>query len=154
MRQYRVGLVGESNYQSAVKRAKIGMPVDLVHEPANPHDKTAISARIPGGATIGYVPRDSWMKRAILDEDWIIRARVGAINGEQMGNLGVVLDLVMLDDVEVEQGVVPVFQDTVSQSAMPVKKSVKTQPSPLSTLVVALLKLITPKKGGRKGRRR
>jgi hypothetical protein len=94
------------------------------------------------------------MKRAILDEDWIIRARVGAINGEQMGNLGVVLDLVMLDDVEVEQGVVPVFQDTVSQSAMPVKKSVKTQPSPLSTLVVALLKLITPKKGGRKGRRR
>ena len=154
MRQYRVGLVGESNYQPAIRRTKVGTPVDLIHEPNNPHDKTAISARIPGGATIGYVPRDSWIKRAVLDEGWAMRARVGAINGEQTGNLGVVLDLVMLDDAEVEKGALPVFQDTLSQSNKPSKVAVKTQPGLISMIVVALLKQVTPGKGKRKGRRR
>jgi len=160
VRQYRVGLVGEANYQQAIKRGRVGVPVDLVHEPENPHDSTAISARIPGGGIIGYVPRDNWIKRAMLDEQWTIRARIGAIQGEEHGNLGVVLDLVMLDDAEVEQGVAPVFQDTPTgkkamvESPANVGKAVSAQPALLSTLAVGLLKFITTKKGGGKGRRR
>ncbi len=116
MRNYKLGLKGESNYQPAIRRCRVGMPIELVHEPKNKFDKRAICAKIPGGEIIGYAPRESWVQRAMIDEEWTIKARIFAINGSSSaGNLGVVLEVIMLDDAEVENRVPPKFSPLEEQ---------------------------------------
>lgn len=101
MGRYTAHLVGESNYQAAVKRLRAGAPVELVPEPGNPHDPRAIRAASLDGATIGYVERDSWLTGALLDQKVAAAARVHElIGGGRGGKTGVVLEVVTAGDAE------------------------------------------------------
>ena len=101
-KSYSVGLVGESNYQQAIKGLREGERVLLVPEPDNPHDPRAIACRDGNGATIGYIPRDHWLTAAILDEGKGARAVVKTIHGGDGGrpSLGVVLTVELAEKGE------------------------------------------------------
>lgn len=102
---YKVGLRGESNYQPAIRQLSVGDPIRLRHEPLNPYDSNAIAAFGPRGQHVGYIPRDSWLTRAMLEEEKSVTASVATIGAGGSGNLGVVLDVVLgppaLQDVDV-----------------------------------------------------
>lgn len=97
MTDYRIGLVGESHYQAAIGKIGKGDAVQFVAEPSNPHDPRALRATC-AGATIGYVPRGSWLTRAVLDEGKIAVASVAEVLGGRgdAPSLGVVLDVVLV----------------------------------------------------------
>lgn len=92
-REYRVGLVGESKYQKAIRRCGEGDDVELLHEPDNPFDQLAIAAVSERGDTIGYIGRDSWLRDAIHDQGKGCAAKIRSINGGALGLLGVVIDV-------------------------------------------------------------
>lgn len=93
--RYKIGLRGESNYQPAIRQLSVGDPIRLQHEPHNPHDRDAIAALDGKGQHIGYVPRDSWVTRAMLDEHKSVTASVATVDASGIGILGVVLDVVL-----------------------------------------------------------
>jgi plastocyanin len=97
---YPVGIVGEASYQPAIRRAKVGQAVRLVHEPSNPHDERAISVQSAMGECIGYLPRDSWLHRVLLDEGKQIAGRIKSIEGSPRG---VVLDVVVGTAADLER---------------------------------------------------
>lgn len=73
---YPVGIVGEASYQDAIEFLTEGEIVELWHEPANPYDKRAIAVAASDGDTIGYLPRDLWLRDAVLKEGKPVTARV------------------------------------------------------------------------------
>lgn len=94
MKQYRVGIVGESHYQPAIAAAREGEDVTLRHDPDNAYDEDAIEVRSASDRLLGFLPRGGWLTAAILDEGKTVRATIGLI-GRAEGNdaLGVVLDV-------------------------------------------------------------
>lgn len=66
---YPVSLVGTQRYPEATSWAAVGDPVTLLREPDNPHDGEAIVAVDGEGRTLGYVPRTSWLRRALIEEE-------------------------------------------------------------------------------------
>jgi hypothetical protein len=102
MGKYTVHLVGESNYQDVIRRASPGDPVRLLLEPQNPYDPRAIRACDVTGATIGYLERESWLTRAILDDGTTVLASVLEIIGGEANkpSLGVVLEVLTAKDAE------------------------------------------------------
>ena len=93
-REYKLGLVGESNYPRAIELCEVGEAVALFEEPDNPHDPRAVAAIVQGKGTIGYVPRDSWATRLIVDERKLVLGTIASISGPH-GKLGVVLDILI-----------------------------------------------------------
>ena len=93
MGRYSVGLVGESNYQAAIGQLSPGDPVTIQHEPDNPHDPRAIRVADVTGSTIGYIPRGSWVGRALIDDGLAMSATVERVTGGTPGqrSRGVVL---------------------------------------------------------------
>lgn len=81
MGEYMVGLVGEASYQPAIRRIGAGAVVRLVHEPSNRFDNRAVQALVSNGQTIGYLPRDHWLARVIIDEDADVMAIVEEVTG-------------------------------------------------------------------------
>ena len=75
-KSYPVGIVGESNYQGTIRHLRVGQLVKLLHEPSNPYDSRAIAVAASNGDTIGYIPRDFWLRDALLDEAKPCSARV------------------------------------------------------------------------------
>lgn len=92
-RSYQLGIVGEANYQSAIRRCSPGQCVQIVHEPTNPYDDLALAVVTEGGDTIGYVPRDCWLQDAVHDEGKGCDATIKSIQSGDTGKLGVVLDV-------------------------------------------------------------
>lgn len=92
MASYLIGIVGESNYQPAIKQVRSGQTVELVAEPANPYDSRAISAQA-GGQTIGYLPRDCWLTKVMIDQEKPVTAVIEEVTGGEAGKpaLGIVL---------------------------------------------------------------
>lgn len=76
---YSVPLVGVSQYQHAIAAVGEGEAVQLLREPDNPHDEEAIAA-VCHGDTIGYIGRDSWLRRAIIDEGRGCRAQILSVH--------------------------------------------------------------------------
>lgn len=101
MGRYSAHLVGESNYQGAVKRLRDGDPIELVHEPDNAYDDRAIMAATSDGATVGYLQRGSWIGRVLIDEQKPVAARVHEIIGGGRGQmLGIILEILTATDAE------------------------------------------------------
>ena len=92
---YQVSIVGESHYRAAIRRCGIGDDVTLVPEPDNPHDPRAIAVLSERGEKIGYLPRESWLHRALLDEGKACDAIIGFMEKVGGGNIGVCLDVRM-----------------------------------------------------------
>jgi len=102
MGRYTVHLVGEANFQAAIRGIRAGTPVKLTPEPENPHDPRAIKAVVNGTDTIGYVERDSWLTRVMIDEGTSVASRVHEVIGGEAGkpSLGVVLEVLTAADAE------------------------------------------------------
>ena len=92
---YPVQVVGESNYQSAVRTLRAGQPMRLVHEPNNPYDQRAVSVRTTRGKIVGYLPRGSWVTEVLLDQELPVDASVLEVSSGQAGQRGVVLHVVV-----------------------------------------------------------
>lgn len=92
---YTVPLVGEQHYQKAVTACRAGDPVQLLHEPDNPYDSEAIVAVSSAGETLGYVPRDNWL-RAAVSEGKGAMAKVGAVDVGQRGFTEILLDVTLV----------------------------------------------------------
>lgn len=118
MGRYTVHLVGDSNFQAAIREIRAGTPVKLTPEPENPHDSRAIKAVVSGTDTIGYVERDSWLTRAMLDENTKVASRVHEIIGGEAGkaSLGIVLEVLTASDAEVALSETRVVQSAPSAS--------------------------------------
>ncbi|WP_370189290.1 HIRAN domain-containing protein [Qipengyuania sp.] len=89
---YAVGLAGERSYQAQIAAVGVGEAVVLVHEPDNPYDERAIAATCHGD-TIGYVPRDSWLTAALLDEVKGCSATIKRLQRGSEGITGVTLQV-------------------------------------------------------------
>ncbi len=100
MGQYKLGLVGESKYQPAIKGLFNNQTIILQHEPDNKFDPRAIRATALG-ETIGYVARDSWLHSAMLDQRQEVFARVVEVTGAGRKSRGVVLAVWTGVDAEV-----------------------------------------------------
>jgi hypothetical protein len=97
-RTYQLGIVGEANYQPAIRRCSVGQHVHIVHEPRNPYDGLALAVVTEDGDTIGYVARDCWLRGAVHDEGKGCDATIKSIGSGDGGKLGVVLDLRLSPD--------------------------------------------------------
>lgn len=99
---YLAGIVGESRCQAAIREARVGEIVTLRPEPTNKADARAIEVIGKSGKRLGYIERDSWITRCILDEDRDCAARIRSIKsgGGNTRNLGVVIDIAIGNDAE------------------------------------------------------
>lgn len=88
---YPVGLVGESNYQAAIRQCSVGERVEVLHETGNPYDAHALVVCSPAFGKLGYVPRSSWLRAAIHDEGQACDAAIQEIRTGADGMLGVVI---------------------------------------------------------------
>ncbi|MEO0033837.1 MAG: hypothetical protein RIS94_3595, partial [Pseudomonadota bacterium] len=100
MGTYTLPLVGESQYQDAIRCASPGDGVRLAHESGNAHDSRAIRVDDITGRPIGYVPRDSWFTSAMFDQGVDVAAEIKAIEGGDGARpmLGVVLTVYTAQD--------------------------------------------------------
>ena len=92
---YPVGLVGEQNYQAAVRALVVGETVKLLSEPKNQFDDNAIVAVNVRGQTLGYVPKANWLYDAINNEGQGAEASVKFVGMTENGFWNVVIDVVM-----------------------------------------------------------
>jgi hypothetical protein len=91
---YPVELVGESNYQDAIRRCQAGDTVSIRHEADNRYDGLALVVETAAGATIGYIAKSSWLRDAIHEQGRDTASTIRSIHGE--GDLlGVVLDVTL-----------------------------------------------------------
>jgi hypothetical protein len=91
-RGYYVAVVGERSYQAAIAKCMVGDLVDLFHERDNPFDSRALAVVTKNGTKIGYIGRDSWVHRVLLDEERGCSANISSIDGN--GEFwGVVIEL-------------------------------------------------------------
>lgn len=96
---YPIGLVGESNYQAAIRDARVNEPVYIRHEPDNPYDDKALLVETGAGRTLGYIAKSSWLRDAIHDQGRGAAATIKSIGaGEERSHLGVVIDVTLTDD--------------------------------------------------------
>lgn len=98
MTSYKVGIVGESNYQPAIRRCEPGDPVRVMHEMGNPHDANALAVMTRTGDTIGYIGRDSWLREALNEQGKGCEAAIRSIATADGGDLGVVLDVTLNEE--------------------------------------------------------
>ncbi len=76
---YPIRLVGTRNYLAAIAAIGEGDVVQVRRENGNPHDPDALVVLDNDGARLGYIQRDSWLKRALIDEEKGCHAKVEAI---------------------------------------------------------------------------
>ncbi len=88
MSKYPVVLTGHAMYAAALAALNPRDPVKIVHETGNPYDADALA--VYGGAKgeggkIGYVPKDSWLRRAIIDEHKPVTAELIEVSRSDRG---------------------------------------------------------------------
>lgn len=104
MKIYPVGLVGESHYQPAISRTHPGEPAYIRLEPDNPFDARALRVENNVGDIIGYIPKSSWLHRAIHDDGLGAAANIKAVSRPSKDALfGVVIDVTLTDDAVFER---------------------------------------------------
>jgi hypothetical protein len=82
---YSVNISGESFRQSEIARTSVGDSVRFIHDVTNVHDRRAIMVLTERGDHIGFLPKDGWLTRAILDEERAWEAKVLAIHRSLAG---------------------------------------------------------------------
>ena len=101
---YSINIVGESKYQTAIRRCREGEAIRLRKEANNPHDRNAVAVECPRGATLGYLPRDCFLQRLIWDENKPLSAQIERLKrAPGTSTTGVILEVattgVMVDSV-------------------------------------------------------
>lgn len=100
---YLVPLVGEQQYQAAIGTAKSGDRVQVLAEWGNPYDVDAVAVADRDGRTLGYLPRDNWLRGALLQEKKGCRAAIHKIAKGNKGVAGVVLVVRLAGDGPIGQ---------------------------------------------------
>ena len=95
---YPVRLAGARSYQAAIAAASLDDAVQLLREPGNPHDPDAIAVVDALGETLGYIPRDNWVRRAIVDEGKGARATIETLSDGEDGIVGVTIAITLTGD--------------------------------------------------------
>lgn len=114
MKIYPLGLVGESNYQSAIKRTNAGEVARIFHETGNPYDKLALRVENDIGEVIGYIARTSWLRDAVHEQGRGCAATIKEVHFGPDGLAGVVLDVTLTDD--------PIFERQYQKSPTPKRR--------------------------------
>lgn len=78
---YPVPLVGEQHYRAAVDGCSEGDDALVWHESDNPYDDRALAVTDGRGRTLGYVPKDSWLREALFDEGKGCEATILSVEG-------------------------------------------------------------------------
>lgn len=94
-------VVGVSHHQEALEGCRPGQPVRLIHEPDNPHDEMALKVETADGKAIGYLPRRSWIHKAIHEQGRGVSAVISSVGYGRACLLGCVISVALCDD-EVE----------------------------------------------------
>lgn len=92
---YYVNIVGESYWQDEIARCSVGEEVILAHDTNNSHDPRAIAVVGPRYERIGFLPRDGWLTRALIDEKHSYKATISDLHqasGERL-HIAVVLSV-------------------------------------------------------------
>jgi hypothetical protein len=133
MGRYTIELAGEANYQAAITSLSPGDPVTITHEPDNPHDPRALRCADLTGATIGYIPRDSWLTGAMLDQKTAVRAQIHAVVGGERGkpSRGVVLAVLTAADARAGQ--------PAPQKRAPAQKQPSWKPLKIALIAAAVV---------------
>lgn len=95
-RSYLASLVGESHHQNVIARCAAGDAVLVMHEADNSYDKRALIVYAAAGQ-LGYLPRDSWLHRAVFEEGKGVAATIHATGAGERGLLGVQLEVEVVD---------------------------------------------------------
>ena len=95
---YPVALVGTVHYQDELTRRSAGDPITIEHEPENPYDEGALAAVGPTGEVLGYVPRDSWLRAAVLEQGKGCSATIEGLERATNGLIGAVLYVTLSGD--------------------------------------------------------
>lgn len=90
---YKVGIVGEANYQATIAACRVGDVVHVSHEIGNPYDRKALVVTTAKGQPIGYIGKDHWIRDLVHEEERACGARICSINEAAPGKLAVVLDV-------------------------------------------------------------
>jgi hypothetical protein len=99
MKVYSVGIVGERNYQAAIRATSPGERAFVCLEDGNPYDDLALRVENAAGETIGYIAKSSWLRDAIHDEGRGCAATIKSVGRAANGqDFGVVLDVTLTDD--------------------------------------------------------
>lgn len=98
MSRYDVGLVGEANYQEAIRACREREPVQILHEIGNPYDEEALVVVTQSGEKIGYIARSNWLQRAVHQEGKGCDAQIKAVHRGERGLHGVVIEVELLYD--------------------------------------------------------
>ena len=67
-KKFPVSLVGEQHYRTAVAGIGVGDEVRIWHEAGNPYDALALAVTNTHGQTLGYLPKDCFLRRAVHQE--------------------------------------------------------------------------------------
>jgi hypothetical protein len=97
-KSYPVRLAGARSYQAAIGRAAEGDVAQLLRENGNPYDADAIVVVDGDGATLGYIPRDSWLRCALIDEGKGARAAIATVSAGDRGVSGVTIAVTLTGD--------------------------------------------------------
>jgi hypothetical protein len=131
MKVYTVGIVGESNYQAAVRGCSEGEKVLICHEPDNPFDDLALRVETVAGDVIGYIPKDNWLRGAIHDEGRGCAATIKFVGDNGYGVYGVRLYVTLTDDL--------VPSRSYSGEAKPSRRPAAITPTELHQLIRDLI---------------
>lgn len=95
---YPIRLAGTRSYQRAIARAAEGDAAAVLRENGNPYDPDALVVVDADGETLGYIPRASWLRGALLDEGKGARAAVETVSAGADGVAGVTIAVTLTDD--------------------------------------------------------
>jgi hypothetical protein len=94
-----IRVVGVSFFQADVAGCSPGEVVTLCHEPDNPHDELAIRVETATGKTVGYIPRDSWIRHAIHEQGRGASAVVASVGYSRACLIGMNISVAVCDDM-------------------------------------------------------
>ena len=101
-RTYAINLVGERDCAEAIAGCRRGDVALVWHEADNPDDDEALAVTDEQGRLLGYVPRHSFLQRAIHDEARGCQAWIRQIGPGARGFNEVRIDVV-LDESEIQK---------------------------------------------------
>ena len=88
-----VTLVGQARYQATIRLCRVGQPVSLLREVANPYDSEAIIAVDDDGFDLGYISREAWIRDALCEPGARCTAWITSIDERPRTVLRLTLDV-------------------------------------------------------------
>ncbi|PZQ21267.1 MAG: hypothetical protein DI569_12630 [Sphingopyxis macrogoltabida] len=91
-------LAGVSHHQQALADTCIGEAVRFFHEPDNPYDCMAIRVENSGGQTLGYVPRNNWLRTVVHEKGRGVAGVIDSIGMSRACLLGATISVSICAD--------------------------------------------------------